>query len=120
MSLWLRRHDADGNVHHYAIPFDPLGLIALVGVLMGLSLSFVVAFRDVAMHQPDQTALTIGVGLACGLTMFVIAKLSVIRAGTLVSFGPTQMARSMRLLYIVGYGIMGCAALLTLLYQALI
>lgn len=118
MSLWLRRRDADGNVHYYAIPFDPLALIAIVGIVMGSSLPLVFAFRNLVARQPDETALAIASGLAVGLTMFVIAKWSAIRTGMLVSFGPMRMTRSMRLLYVGGYVTMGCAALLALLFVA--
>ena len=118
MSLRLRRRDTEGNVHHYAIPFDPLALIALVGIVMGLLLPLFFAFRNLVARQPDETAIAIASGLAVGLTMFVTAKWSVIRTGMLVSFGAMRMTRSMRLFYVGGYVTMGCAALLALLFVA--
>ncbi len=116
MSLWFRRRDADGNLHHYAIPFAPLALIAIVGIVVGLSLRLIFAFRDLAERRPVESAMPIAAGLAAGLTMFVIAKWSVIRTGTLVSLGPMRMDRTMRRLYVGGYVTMGCAALLVLLF----
>ncbi|MBB3210720.1 hypothetical protein FHS27_006568 [Rhodopirellula rubra] len=116
MSLLLRRRDADGSVHHYAIPFDSLALIAIVGIVVGFSLPLIFTFRNLVARQPDETALAIASGLAVGLTMFVIAKWSVIRTGMLVSFGPMRMTRSMRLLYAGGYVTMGCTAMLALLF----
>lgn len=118
MSLWLRRRDADRNVHHYAIPFDPQALIAIVGIVVGLSLPLIFAFRNLVARQPDKTAFAVASGLAVGLTMFAIAKWSVIRTGTIVSVGPMRMTRSMRLLYVGGYVTMGCAALIALLFVA--
>lgn len=116
MSLWLHRRDVDGNVHHYAIPFDPLVFIAILGILMGLTILFVLAFRNLVLLEPVQTAVGIAAGLVVGLTLVGIAKLSVMGAGSLVTFGPSQMTRSMRLLYGFGYAIMGCAALLAILF----
>ena len=118
MSLWLRRRDADGKIHHYAIPFDPLALIGFVGIAVGFSLPIILAFQNLVIRQPDQTVLAIAAGLAIGLATLTIAKSSVIRSGVLTSFGPARMTRSMRLLYIGGYVILGCTAILTLLFLA--
>ena len=59
MSLWLRRCDADGEAKHYAILFDPLGLIAIVGIAMGVVLPFIFVSRNLALREPVQTAFTI-------------------------------------------------------------
>ena len=58
------------------------------------------------------------VALIAGLMMFAIAKWSVIRRGTIISFGPGAMTSSMRTLYFWGYATMGCASLLAAFYIA--
>ena len=118
MSLWIRRRDADGNVHLYAIPFDPLALLTVIGVAIGFLLPFVLAFRNFAAQQPAQTAHTLATALGVGFIMFAIAKMSVIRGGMLVSFGPSRMNRLMRFFYFSGYTIMTCSAFLVLLIAA--
>ena len=107
MSLWLRRRDSKGNVHYYAIPFDPLAFITAVGVVMGLSLPLILVLHDFTPRQ--WLGLAIAIALFAGLTMFAIAKWSVIRSGTIISFGPASMTHSMRNLYFLGYAAMGCA-----------
>lgn len=117
MSLWLRRRDSKGNVYYYAVPFDPLAFIAIVGIGMGLSLPLIVALHDFTPRQ--WIGLGIAIALFAGLTMFAIAKWSVIRRGMLLSFGPRSMTASMRDLYFWGYTTMGCASLFALVYIAL-
>jgi hypothetical protein len=116
MSLWLRRRDSEGNVHYYAIPFDPLAFIAVVGVGLGLSFPLIIALHDFTPRQ--WLGLAIAIALVVGLTMFAIAKWSVIRNGTIVSFGPAPMADPMRNLYFWGYTTIGCASLLAALFIA--
>ena len=118
MSLWIRRRDADGNLHQYAIPFDPLALIATIGISIGFMLSFVLAFRNFAANQPVQTACVLALSLALGFVMFTTTKLSVMRRGVLFSFGPARMTRSMRRLYFGGYALIVCSALLVLIFSA--
>ena len=118
MSLWIRRRDADGKLHQYAIPFDPLALIAGVGISIGFLLSFLFAFRNFAETQPLQTAFVLVLMLALGFAMFAAAKLSVMRTGVLFSFGPARMTRSMRHLYFGGYVLIACSALLVLVFTA--
>ena len=112
MSLSLRRRDRDGNVHHYFIPFDPMVIIVLVAVSLGFAISAWFTFRGIVHESPLLVVSTIAIMLAIGFTSFAIAKLSVIRRGTLVSFGPNLMSSAMRRCYITGYSIMGCACLL--------
>ncbi|TWU41679.1 hypothetical protein Poly51_63930 [Rubripirellula tenax] len=116
MSLSFRRRDRDGNVHHYLIPFDPLAVIALIGISVGFALPALFAFRNVVHHSPVNVALAIGFALAAGFGSFVVAKLSVIRGGTLISFGPRLMPATMRHLYVFGYVTMICAGLLAALF----
>ncbi|MEO9593317.1 hypothetical protein [Rhodopirellula bahusiensis] len=116
MSLSFRRRDRDGNVHHYFIPFDPLAVIALVGISMGFALPALFAFRNVVHHSPLNVALAIGFALAVGFGSFAVAKLSVIHGGTLISFGPGLMTTPMRRFYVFGYVVMTCAGLLAALF----
>lgn len=116
MSLWLHRRDPNGNVHYYVIPFDPLALITILGIVTGLSLPLLLALHHFTPRQ--WLGLSIAIALVAGLTMFAIAKWSVIRSGTLVSFGPGSMTHSMRKLYCWGYTTMGCASLLAAFYIA--
>jgi hypothetical protein len=44
MSLWLKRKDKDGKTHIYALP-NPLILIPLLAILIGLLLPIVQAIR---------------------------------------------------------------------------
>ena len=118
MSLWIRRRDADGKFHQYAIPFDPLAFIAIVGISIGLTLSFVFAFRELAATRPLQTACVLAIVLALGFAMFATAKLSVMRRGVLFSFGPARMTRWMRRLYFGGYALIAGSALLVLIFAA--
>ena len=96
MSLSFRRRDRDGIVHQYFIPFDPLLLIAALGVLIGSALPLIFAFRDLVRLEPVGVASAIVAALALGFGLFATAKCSVIRSGTLVSFGCALMTRPMR------------------------
>ena len=118
MSLWIRRRDADGKLHQYAIPFDPMAFVAIVGILMGLTLSFVIAFRELAATRPLQTACVLAIAIALGFAMFATAKFSVMRRGVLFSFGPARMTRSMQRLYFAGYALIAGSALLVLIFSA--
>ena len=119
MSLWLSKRNADGRVHYYAVPFDPTLFLISVGICLGLSLPLVFALRDATRHRPTEVVAAIALTLAAGMAMLAVAKASVIRRGVLISFGPGPMTRGMRRLYFAGYGTMGCAILLTMLFLAL-
>lgn len=114
MSLFFRRRDRDGNVHHYFIPFDPMFIILLVALTLGFAITAGVTFRGIVQRSPRQVVSIIAIMFVIGFTSFAIAKLSIIRRGTLVSFGPDLMSSAMRRCYIAGYAIMGIAALLAM------
>jgi len=118
MSLSFRRRDRGGNVHHYFIPFDPLALIVLAGILFGFGFTLLLSFRDLAHREPLQVAFAILTMLIVGFSLFAIAKWSIIRTGTLTSFGPKPMNAMMRRLYFCGYAVMSCAVLLALVLTA--
>ena len=116
MSLSFRRRDRDGNVHHYFIPFDPMVVIVLIAVSVGFALSAWFTFRALVHESPQLVVTAIGLALAFGFTSFAVAKFSVIRRGTLVSFGPKLMPPSMKRCYTFGYSVMVCACLLAVLF----
>jgi hypothetical protein len=94
------------QVHALANLFIVLGphLTGLVAILIVIS----------AGAHPIGTA-TLSLALyAVGYTLFLAAKLSVIRQGHLVTFGSRMMSRSYRWLYRLGYMLMLGAAVLTL------
>lgn len=45
MSLWLQRKEKDGKTHLYAVPFVPLIIIPLIGLLVALLLPVIQAIR---------------------------------------------------------------------------
>ena len=103
MSLWFRTRDKDGTVHHVSIPFEPLAFIALVGIIVALMFPLLHMFRTAVVASPVYISVVIACILLVGATLFVFAKMSVIRAGRLVSFGPRLMSPTMRFFYIIGY-----------------
>lgn len=118
MSLWIRRREADGRFHHYAIPFSPFAIVIAVGILVGFFLPLILAIRGLVIRNADQTVFIIAASLAIGVAMFVVAKLSVVRSIGLISFGSAKMTRSMRLMYVGGYAAMGFAAALAIFLLA--
>jgi hypothetical protein len=54
---------------------------------------------------------------AVGFSMFLKAKLSVIRQSKLMSFGPRGMSRTNRIFYLLGYIIMTAGLLLLLVFS---
>ena len=39
MSLWIRHKTSDGKTHYNAVPFAPLAVVAMVGLLVAIILS---------------------------------------------------------------------------------
>ena len=51
MSLWLKRKHQDGKTYVYAVPFAPLLLLALFGLLVAVLLPVIQAIRAwMAVH----------------------------------------------------------------------
>ena len=119
MSLWIPRRLKDGTVHYYLVPFEPLLLPVICAIGFGFFITFLLAFRSIALQKPTETGLFL-VGLSVvGFGFFAVAKWSVIRTGVLNSFGPALMNRTMKIAYVTGYLIMGCAAILIAIFTAL-
>lgn len=111
MSLSFRYRDRDGNDCYYFLPFNPLFIIAMMGLAFSFAIHLLVAFRNLVHHSPLSVALAIGAALGIGFGSFAVAKMSVIRSGTLVSIGPRMMSAAMRRCYLVGYMTMVCGGL---------
>ena len=89
-------------------------LVLLPGIsLLGLLMAVLV---PMARSQPARFGwLTLAL-YAGGFVLFAAAKTSVMRRGTLVSFGSARMSPRSRRLYRLGYVLMGTAVALTVLY----
>ena len=116
MSLWFRTRDKNGTVHHVSIPFDPLVYIAFVGIGVALLLPLLQMFRIAVVTSPMSTSVACASILLVGLALFVLAKMSVIRAGRLVSFGPRAMSPRMRVFYIVSYVLLAIGTVAVLIF----
>jgi len=116
MSMWFRRRDADGTVHHISVPFEPMSIILFVGLAVAFTLSLFAAFCNAVVESPASIVVVISALVAMGFAMFSTAKLSVIRTGRLVSFGPWLMTQRMRWLYVTGYVLLLFGASLALLF----
>jgi hypothetical protein len=116
MSLWFRTRDQDGTVHYVTVPFDPLAPIVVMGIAVALLLPLLVAFRNAVRTEPVLTSTRCVAILLIGFAMFAVAKITVIRAGQFVSYGPSRMKRGMRYLYYLGYVIMSAGAMLVVLF----
>jgi len=117
MSLWFRTRDKDGTVHHVLIPFDPLVYIAFVGIGVSLLLSFLQMFRNAVVTSPISTSVACASILLVGFVLFVLSKMSAIRAGRLVSFGPRTMSPRMSVFYIVGYVLLVIGTVAVLMFS---
>lgn len=95
MSLWFRTRDQDGTVHYVTVPFDLLVPIVVMGIAVALLLPLLVAFRNAVRTEPVLTSTRCVAILLIGFAMFAVAKISVIRSGHLVSYGPSRMTRWM-------------------------
>ena len=120
MSLWLRTRDDDGNAHHILVPFAPLAVMVLVGMGIAVLLPILQAFRQAVYTWPVTSACLVTGILLVGAMLFVTAKLSVIRAGQLVSVGSGAMSRSMRVFYFSGYTLLVLGAVGVGLYRLVV
>lgn len=76
-------------------------------VLMPLVLGLVLAgFIGLYYTMPGPTFWSMVVFFILGFALFLKAKLSIIRQGRLFTFGPSQMTKSNRIAYFLGYGVM--------------
>ena len=76
-------------------------------VLMPLVLGLASAgFIGLYYTMPGPTFWGMVVFFILGFALFLKAKLSIIRQGRLFTFGPSQMTKSNRIAYFLGYGVM--------------
>ncbi len=106
MSLWFRKRDKNAAVHLILIPFEPMSWIMLFGLAAAFILPLLFTLRAAVIQSPGWALAGVLAALVLGLAMFTTAKLSVIRTGPLVSFGPGRMSRLMRFFYVAGYVLM--------------
>ncbi len=116
MSLWFRIRDKDGTVHLVYEPFAPLAFIGLVGISVALLLPFVQMFRVAVVTSPVFTSIACASILIVGFGLFALSRVSVIRAGRLISIGPRTMSRMMRSFYYVGYVLLLIGTIAVLLF----
>ena len=63
-------------------------------------------------NMPKMTLWIMAVFFLLGFALFAKAKFSIIKQGRLFTFGPSQMSRSNRIAYFLGYGGMTLGLLL--------
>ena len=90
-------------IFNYLIFFGPLFLG--IGILTVVSLAFA---------MPRTVFWSFVILYIAGLSLFVKAKLSVIKQGRLISFGTANMSSPNKVAYFVGYSAMVIASLLLL------
>ncbi len=110
MSLWFRYRDRQGVVHDVSISVMPMMILVAAAGALAVILPLVFAFRDVACHFPIAIAGSCVAAVGSGFIAIAVAKISVIRRGRVVSFGPASMSRGMRALYVGGYVILALGA----------
>ena len=112
MSFWSVKQSSDSGqrVEIATIPYIEL---VLFGSMFGIPLALLLA-GPIAFGPPRTAAIVLFGLLGGGLSLFLIAKLSVVRRGSLVSFGSHQMSDSMRRCYRLGYALCAVGAVLSL------
>lgn len=110
MSFWFRYRDRQGVMHEVSISVMPMMIFVAAAGVLAVILPLLFGFRDVAGHSPVTIAGFCVAALGLGFIAFAVAKVSVIRRGRVVSFGPASMSQRMRALYIVGYVMLALGA----------
>jgi hypothetical protein len=112
MSIWSVKQSSDSGrrVEITTIPYIEL---VLFGSMFGIPLALILA-GPIAFGPPRTAAVVLFGLLGGGLSLFLIAKLSVVRQGSLFSFGSRQMSTSMRRCYRLGYALCALGAALSL------
>lgn len=90
-------------------------IINCSAVLGPLVLSFGSVLAAGLVYSMPRTSLwTMAVLLIAGFSIFAKAKWSVIKQGTLFTFGPAKMSKQNRVFYFLGYFSMGLGLLMLL------
>jgi hypothetical protein len=84
----------------------------ILALLLGLLCCILLPFLTSA---PNLYLIITLLFLAAGFLMFLKAKLSLITRGNLLSFGPKQMSKPNRILYLLGYLFLAAGLILALI-----
>ena len=100
MSWWIYGRDKDGRPHVWQVDVDPLLILIVIGLLVGLILPNMI--RRPSRVAAGALALTVA-GLGC----ITAAKTSLWRQGIWTSWGPRRMTRGYATLYRWGWAGIG-------------
>lgn len=95
MSWWISRKGQHGERDYFLVnvPFETV--IAITAILAAMIIP--------ALETPSR-ALPVSIPfLLLGFLCFIVAKISLFRKGIWSSWGPKQMIRPFKVLYVVGY-----------------
>ena len=112
MSLWSIRRSPEqaGRTEITTIPYVELVLFGAM-----FAVPFVLAMgASLGFGPPKAAAVVIYTLLGCGMALFLLAKVSVIRRGHVISFGSRNMSTAMRWSYRLGYVLCGLGSALAL------
>ena len=105
MSWWVQRKGKDGRYHQWAIDIDPLLLVTVMGVIASI-------LGPAILRDPASALLVlVSIPFVAGFLCLLVAKVSLYRRGIWWSWGPSQMSKAVRRLYIVAYCLLGMGAL---------
>ena len=102
MSWWVFRKDKLGRWNVWLIDVDPLLIVALLGVSIGVSLTWI----QWVVQNPMPAAVVSSEVMLLGYVCLVIAKVSLIRRGIWTSWGSRLMSRNLARLHRAAYGLM--------------
>ena len=91
-------------------------LIFLLSFILVTAVAYIIF--PLVVNAPLTGTLVMWALWVVGFAMFAKAKLSVIRAGTLISLGTQNMSQANRNCYILGYVLMGAGLILSLAFIA--
>jgi len=78
---------------------------------------FMVRFMGLYYRIPKIAFLGLVFFIFFGFVLFASAKYSIIKKGQLFTFGPSQMSRSNRIVYFLGYAGMGIGLFLLIVFS---
>jgi len=96
MSVWINRKDRNGKSYLRQIDFDPLIMIAVIGILAAIIIPQVKFYPSLLLILPF-TCIIIG------LVLLSVSKISLYRKGIWFSFGSKLMTKGYASLYKLGY-----------------
>lgn len=111
MSWWVFQTDKARRQHIWLIDFPHYLIPILAAPFIGLALPLIFMIA----RNPVPFAIGAVGAMLLGYACLVVAKVSLIRRGTWISWGPRRMSRNHARLYRTAYGLMGAGASLLLL-----